>query len=722
MASPASITSLLAALLLCTASASTQAKRLACLGDSITFGARIPSRAQFSYPAQLAARLGSGFEVRNFGVGGATLARKGDKPYATTREFTQALGWKPDIAIIQLGTNDSVESSRRKNWQHRKELEADTRWLVERLRQSNPAIEILLVAPSPMFPKKAGLSDERRRDLEARAPRLREVSKVLARVARQATLRFFSLDRVLRASDVSDGVHPTSFGAERMANVYTEALRTPVDKDCDLDAAIKAKGIEATRSDFHGFLRLDFALGDTKLACTLVVPHAATYDRQWIWRMRFFGHEPALDLALLDRGLHLFYCDVAGLFGAPAAIARMEKAYAFVRTLGLHPHPILEGMSRGGLPAVNWAHKHPGRASALYLDNPVGDFRSWPGGKSGKRHDASWRACLEAYGLDEDSVGSFDRMPVDIAAKLAARRLPLFLVYGAEDRVVPPRENGLRLAAHWLDANATHRVWVKPEAAHHPHGLEPVDPLLRHVLRAIGRSVQPAVQAVPSVEHRGRPAGWGGGTWWNQWEALRTLVSKNPDVEVVFLGDSITQGLTGHRDRLARPGGKRAFDRAFKSRKAVSLGLSGDRTEHVLWRIENGQLDGATPAVIVLTIGTNNINARQHTGSETAEGIAAIVRVLRARQPEAKILVLGCFPLGRSADDVRRLAVSELHKGIRTLADDEAIFYRDLRSLFVDEFGEANDRLGSDGIHLTAAGYKAWLGAIAPLIDKLTQD
>lgn len=722
------ITALLASAAMCVrGELRAQARRVACIGDSITFGARIPDREHNAYPAQLAARLGPSHEVRNFGVGGATLIRDGDRPYTKTKAFADALAWRPEVAIVQLGTNDTVEG-KRGNWSKRSSLAASAEEIVDRLRKANVDVEVLLVAPSPIFAKKRGLSEARRKNLEERAPRLREIARVLKTVAFEKSVRFVTLDRVLRARDVTDGVHPTSFGAERYADFYAELLHTPSDTACNALAQIAALEIECKRSEFHGFRRLDFELGSKgegesgRFKCTLVTPHTATYDRQWIWRARFFGHQPALDLALLDRGFHVLYCDVAGLYGAPDALARFDAAYAFACSLGLHPKPVLEGMSRGGLPVVNWAAKKPGRVSALYLDNPVCDFRSWPGGANGRRSDADWKRCLAAYGLDEGGAKSFAGMPIDVCAPLFRRRVPLFLVYGEKDIVVPPRENGLQLATLWRRAGAPCSVWRKPGDGHHPHGLRPVDPLLRHVLRSVGRSIQPAVLAAHSAEHRGKPAGWGGGTWHSAWQSLRKLVASRQESKLIFLGDSITQSLTGHGERAAKIDGARGFDRAFGVFGGLCLGLSGDRTEHILWRIENGQLDGLEPRLLVVTIGTNNINARQHTGAETAEGTAAIVRALRSRLPAARILLLGCFPLGRSAEDTRRDEVAVLHQRIRRLADSKIVHYLDLRSLFVDEDGEANDKLGRDGIHLTQEGKLAWIAAMLPTIEKLCAD
>ncbi len=689
--------------------------RVACLGDSITLGAGIRDREHMSYPAQLAFRLGDGFAVRNFGVGSRTLLRASDAPYMQTRQFREALAWRPDIAIVVLGTNDTCQSAERPLWEKHAALEEDAAALCKALRKVNGAVHVLLCTPPPMFPTRAQ-SPGRRKALVMRAARLATIAAALARAAKANAVRFVPLARALRPSDVRDGVHPNAFGAERMANLFTALLTTPIDTVCDLGAALRAAKIDVHPTDFHGFRQLDFRLPKLGAACKLVVPAAAAYDRPWIWRARFFGHQPALDLALLDRGFHVFYCDVAGLFGAPPAMARYDEAYALLRDFGLHSQPVLEGMSRGGLPVLNWASAHPGSVAAVYVDNPVCDFRSWPGGQHGKRSDQDWKRCLEVYGLDEASAQSYDRMPLDRVSHLAKLGVPLFAVAGRADKVVPPMENILPLVARYEDLGAPVHLWSKPGQGHHPHGLHPVAPLLRAILRACGRPANPAVRPVPNVEYRGQAAGWGGGTWWRQWESVRDLVRANPKLELVFLGDSVTQSLTGVQDRLAHEGGGRAIDRAFGSRRTAALGLSGDRTEHLLWRIQQGELAAVQPDVFVITIGINNLNARQHTATETAAGIGAIVAALRAEKPDAHLLLLGPLAGGLTIDAPLRIEFDDLHARIAKLADGTHVFYRDLRELFVDDDGKPNDRVQPDGIHLTDAGLAAWMDDIRPWV------
>ena len=695
-------------------SASEEPLRVACIGDSITFGARIEARRS-TYPELLSERLGPAYRVTNFGLGGATLLAAGDRPFTGSDAIPALAKLRPDIVVVILGTNDTC-AGKRGNWSHADDLEADARAFVESLVEGGA--RVFLASPPPMFPEAQGLDDARRADLRERAPRLERIRRAYAQVARDVEgVSFLDLSRVLSVREVSDGVHPNPFGALAIAERVAAAIESREAEPLDLVTTLREQGIESTRGDFHGFAQLDFELDG--VPCKLVQPHVPIVlegGRPWIWRARFFDYGPQLDLALLDRGFHLAYVDVAGLFGSDQALDRWSAFHALACKLGLGQRVVLEGMSRGGLAIFNWASAHPDDVAVVYGDNPVCDFRSWPGGQTGWRSEEDWARCLDVYGLDEESAREYRGMPLDRLEPLARARVPVLLVLGTADEVVPPQENGERLASRYLELGGPVHVWRKPGAGHGPPCIDPIDPLVRAVFRSLGVDDNPATRRMPSPEYRGHPAGWGGGTWWDQLEKLRKLAESCGDVDLVFLGDSITQSLTGSVARKSRPDGRRPFDRFHGSRSAVSLGLSGDRTEHLLYRIEHGALQQLDPEVIVLQIGVNNVNAARHTGEETGAGVAAVVRRLREREAQAKVLICGPFPAGPAADSPLRTELDRVHAIAAKLDDDEHVFYRDLRPLFLDEDGVPNDRMRGDHLHITDAGYAAWMEALEPLL------
>ena len=665
--------------------------KIALLGDSITTGAGAEPRKLNGYQAKLTHLLGEEYNVQSFAAGGHCLALDAKASLAKTQHFQNALYFKPDIAVIVLGTNDSNTG----NWKNHPSLKDDTLEFIARLRRSNPKMIVHLCSPPPMFPTQKGLKPDRIANLTERAERLPYFSKTYADIAKNdPQTHFHDLSRALRPGDTTDGVHPSNFGHERMAYHFYDLLTTDWQPS-------PVPAFSGKTSSFHHFTRHDFSLDNFK--ATVVVPNTPQKSRPWIWRARFFGHQPDLDLALLDRGYHLAYCDVSNLYGNDEA---MKRALAFhthlTQKFNLHPKPILEGMSRGGLFIFNFAAKHPDKVTAIYGDNPVCDFNSWPGGKNGKLSAPDYARCLAAYGITEEKAATHPQIASpDFAKRLATHKIPVALVVGTKDDVVPPQENALAFASHYK--NAPLRIWKKPGLGHHPHGLTPHDPLLRFLTRAFGAKSNPAAIPAPSSEYRSG-AGWDG-NWWQAFDHLKAQAATHPNAQIVFLGDSITQGLTGHQNRAFK----------FGDKSALSLGLSGDRTEHLLWRIENGQLDALTPTHLVLMIGVNNIN-QGHTGEEIAIGTRSIVELLRQKLPNTKIILHGCFPTGKTNDDPKRDEVNTIHTLIAPLHNGKNIIYLDLRPLFLNPDGSLNNLMSNDTVHINQKGRQAWLNALEKTI------
>ena len=251
-------------------------------------------------------------------------------------------------------------------------------------------------------------------------------------------------------------------------------------------ASLRAAWPSGRSSEWHGYPRRDFVLPGDGARCIVVSPKSPAEGAPWIWRARFWGHQPALDLQLLAKGFHLAYCDVGGLFGAPAAVERWNKFHSLAVKEGLSTRPVLEGMSRGGLIIINWASANPDKVSAIYGDNPVCNFNSWPGGRNGKFSKGDWSRCLKAYGISAEAARAH-RQPLspETLKPLAGGNIPIALVLGAADKVVPPGENGELLARHYQALGGPVKVWRKPGKGHHPHGLDPPDELAAWILQAV---------------------------------------------------------------------------------------------------------------------------------------------------------------------------------------------------------------------------------------------
>ena len=238
----------------------------------------------------------------------------------------------------------------------------------------------------------------------------------------------------------------------------------------------------AQENDWNGFKMEEFEIEGRK--GKIVFPKQANKKRLWIWRARFWGHEPQVDIALLSNGFHLVYVDVANLFGNDLAVNIWNRTYKFVsQKYQLHPKAVLEGMSRGGLIVYNWTAKNTDKVACIYVDAPVCDIKSWPGGMGkGKGAKTEWKACLSAYQLTTKKVKQFKGNPVDHAALIAKANIPVIHVCGDADKVVPMEENTLLFKERYEQAGGKMHLIPKKGIGHHPHCLEDPQPIVDFIL------------------------------------------------------------------------------------------------------------------------------------------------------------------------------------------------------------------------------------------------
>ncbi|MGL4737802.1 MAG: prolyl oligopeptidase family serine peptidase [Cellulosilyticaceae bacterium] len=209
--------------------------------------------------------------------------------------------------------------------------------------------------------------------------------------------------------------------------------------------------------------------------CILVKPHEARVDRPWVWRAEFFDAFSTVDMALVAEGWHIAYCNLSDAFGNPQAVAMMHDFYeAVIRRFELSQKADLFGFSRGGLYTMHYAVAYPETLRSIYLDAPVLDLCSWPGGHGcgvGSAYD--WALCTEQYQITpQDAAGHFADMAVVKMAKLVDTDIPVILVAGDADEVVPYEENGERLVKAYTAKGKTVPVILKAGVGHHPHSLE----------------------------------------------------------------------------------------------------------------------------------------------------------------------------------------------------------------------------------------------------------
>lgn len=210
--------------------------------------------------------------------------------------------------------------------------------------------------------------------------------------------------------------------------------------------------------------------------------------------------------------------------------------------------------------------------------------------------------------------------------------------------------------------------------------------------------------------------------WMKRHESFNET-SKKGEATLVFLGDSITQGWEGK--------GKATWEKHYAKRNAANFGIGGDRTEHVLWRLDNGNFDGLKPKLIVLMIGTNNtghvgrpqkeLNGTVYACSaeQTAEGVKAILARLQKKTPEAKVLLLGIFPRGETPADAMRQQNEATNALIAKLADGKQVQYLDIGKTFLQPDGKLTREIMPDLLHLSEKGYDMWAEAIEPKVKEL---
>lgn len=220
-----------------------------------------------------------------------------------------------------------------------------------------------------------------------------------------------------------------------------------------------------------------------------------------------------------------------------------------------------------------------------------------------------------------------------------------------------------------------------------------------------------------AIDPKPRDAGW-----MKRHESFNAI-SKKGEAQLVFLGDSITQGWEKN--------GKDVWVKTWEPLKAANFGIGGDRTEHVIWRLQNGNFDGIKPKLVVLMIGTNNTGhqgrpAAEHGGvayassaEQTAEGVKMILDILNTKLPETKVLLLGIFPRGATKEDAMRKQNVATNNLISGFADNKRVFYMDIGNTFLKPDGTLPKEIMPDLLHLSAQGYQMWADAIEGKVKEL---
>ena len=427
--------------------------RVACIGNSITFGYGIKDRIKDAYPEQLSRMLGDGYEVKNFGISGRTLLSKGNAPYIETQAYKDALAYNPDIVIIKLGTNDSKDF----NWIYKDGFETDYLQLLESFQNltSKPTVYPCLAVP--VYEKGRKISAEIVTN---------EVNPKIREIAKKQGLKLIDLYTPMLGKGhlFPDAIHPNGEGAGEIAKIIFENLSGK-------KAVLVSQNFPGKKSDWKGFARYDFEFNGKK--AFVIEPSKTTPGKPWVWRARFPGWHSEMDSILLSEGFHLAYLNTNDQFGSPKAMKSWDRFYKYlIRSHDFDKKVALEGVSRGGLFVYNWAKMHPDLVSCIYTEAPVCDFKSWPGGfGTGIGSEKAWKTLKEEYGFKSDAEAKkYVDNPIDNLENLAKAKVPVLHMISLTDSVVPPKENTFPLINKYLELGGIATVVTCTEGKQTLHG------------------------------------------------------------------------------------------------------------------------------------------------------------------------------------------------------------------------------------------------------------
>ena len=196
--------------------------------------------------------------------------------------------------------------------------------------------------------------------------------------------------------------------------------------------------------------------------------------------------------------------------------------------------------------------------------------------------------------------------------------------------------------------------------------------------------------------------------WWSNRHQEKLNEKGREDARLLFVGDSITQGWEG--------AGSELWKEYYAPYGAHNIGFSGDRTEHVLWRLDEGAVEGLNPEVTILMIGTNNTGHRQEAAGCTAKGVGNILDDLAARLPEAATLLLSIFPRGETRDDALRQINSDINSRLAEYSNRPNVTWLDINSAFLTDDGKLPEEIMPDLLHPNETGYKIWAETMHPVL------
>jgi lysophospholipase L1-like esterase/pimeloyl-ACP methyl ester carboxylesterase len=435
--------------------------RIACTGASITEGSYLPDAPDNSYPGQLQSLLGAGYKVENFGASSSTMLKKGDFPYTDTEAYRKALESNPDIVFIDLGGNDAKAVNR----PFHDGLEADCREMIRTFRELPSHPRVIVMLPTAFFVKdENGIFDPVSRN---------QVTPRLQKAAFEENVETIDMYPLLvdRPDLIPDGIHPDLKGSEIIAKRMFTQITLAVDTAFDIFEALDRAGIEYRVGNYAGYQCATFMFNGRE--SKIVKPKKTAAGRPWIWRMRFFGHEPQTGVALLERGYHLAYNDQSERMGNRQNIEEWNAFHKLLHEGGLSSKAVLEGMSRGGVYAFNWAAANPDKVAAVYVDNPLLDMKAVyysPDGKE-KPDNEITEGIRNSWGVTRAQIGQFNESPIDKVDAIVKGNYPVLILCAELDEAAVNSQNTFPFERKVREKGGDVTVIEKKGFKHHPHSL-----------------------------------------------------------------------------------------------------------------------------------------------------------------------------------------------------------------------------------------------------------
>lgn len=240
-------------------------------------------------------------------------------------------------------------------------------------------------------------------------------------------------------------------------------------------------------SEWCGFKRKNLFFEGYEVS--IVMPHRPKEGKPWIWRTEFFGAFAMADLAMVQEGWYLVHINLANQYGCPHGVETMARFQKFISHIyDLNEKVVLFGFSRGGLYALHYAAQYPENVRGLYLDAPVIDIKSWPAGfGEGEGSQKDWYKCKQAFAQIQGGIEVYDLLLEQAFITLVNKRLPMILVAGDKDKIVPFEENGRKIVDVYKGKGIPFKLILKEGVGHHPHSLEQPEDIKKFLIEYCGQ-------------------------------------------------------------------------------------------------------------------------------------------------------------------------------------------------------------------------------------------